>query len=434
MFPAIRLSSFEETTKPSMLDSGDINKCIANLGYFYSIGLFKQMSELQKLSATIFLELEKDFNKLNERMENVSQRINNFKRTAQSVIAQNQAMSPQQFAEKACVQNQMPNVKTATDADLSNADIFVKDLLAKTYPAPTLQPFASIIPNYAELDKQITDPKQFEQQYRQELFEKYKELTQISAKKKRQAVTVPENKDVDKSSTMLHAYTETIVPPPVILLIPPPPGQTSGWRDKALQDMQHASTSSGRGVNTTFVAPPPSMAPSVRPRVPNFNVQSPQLSSFQPPLNSLEPSPSPSFPPLPPPMKPQSFAAIPPPGALPPPPPPPPPPPKAPGGGSLPPPPPAASPGIAAPPPSTPAPTNQGPLPGAPRGHLDLIKAGGFKLKPVKKEDVKPVNEDVDPNSLSIGELLAKVAKVREDTKLSDDDENGDDEEDSEDW
>lgn len=414
MFPAIRLSSFEETTKPSVLEGNDINKCISNLGYFYAIGLFKQMSELQKLSSTIFLELEKDFNKLNVRMEEMSNRIASFKQRANQVIQANQQMAPHQFAANACVQNPMPDVSSAQDANLDNADVFVKDLIANTVPAPTLKPFASVIPNYAELDKQITDPSQFLEQYRNELVEKYKGLLQESKKKKRKTVDTQPTQASDQSSTMLHAYTETITPPAITLLIPPPPGQTSGWRNKALEDMQKAATSSNGNGPTMYVAPPPSIAPSIRTSARAFNLTSPQPVAYS---QSSGPSFGGNVPPPPPPPPP-------PPGLAPP--------PK--GGAPKPAAPVAAAGGDAAPAQTAPR-TPQ--LPPRPAGgaHLDLIKAGGFKLKPVKKEERPLVHEEVvDPNKLSVGELLAQVAKIRDIVKSDDDDDDGGEKEDSEDW
>ena len=84
-----------------------------------------------------------------------------------------------------------------------------------------------------------------------------------------------------------------------------------------------------------------------------------------------------------------------------------------------PPPPPVAAPNVEPPKPSVAAPAQ---APKATLGHLDLIKQGGFKLKPVKKEENKSeIREDIDPSLLTVGELLARVAKIREDTKLSDD-------------
>ena len=420
MFPAIKLPTFEETTKPSLLENGDLTKSITNLGYFYSIGLFAQMSELHKLSSTIFLELEKDFNKLNARVESMQQRIASFKQKAETVIQKNASMSPDEMAQRPCVQNPMPNVSTGQDADLSNADIFVQELLEKAVPPPSLQPWAPIIPNYAELNKKISDPNQFAKQYKEELLAFLDQATkQQERKKKKRRVEVDENKTTEKSSTMLHAYTETIAPPTVTLLTPPPKGQTSGWRNKALQEMQAVSSASQGSYATPRVSTPaPRMnAPAARTTP---VLQSPQQSqaAYQqqqqqqsyarnipaPPANIPPPPPPPSMganvPPPPPP---------PPPANLPPPPPPPPPP-----GGAA---PPARS---IAPKPSAPKPPP--PEPAAP-SHLDLIKKGGFKLKPVKKEAPKApvVEEPKDPNSLSIGELLAKVACIRADTQASED-------------
>ena len=65
--------------------------------------------------------------------------------------------------------------------------------------------------------------------------------------------------------------------------------------------------------------------------------------------------------------------------------------------------------------------------------HLDLIRAGGFKLKKVDntqpKPPVKEKIENKDPNTLTLAEILQKAASIRESVAMSDSDD--DSEEDS---
>ena len=419
MFPAVRLSTFEETTRTSILENSDVNKAISNLGYFYSIGLFNQMLELHKLSSTIFLELEKDFNKLNARMEKMQQNLASFKQRAAQVIQRNAQLTPEQMAQKQCQVNEVPDDISNTDADLSEADTYVKDLIAaaeKANPPPTLKPWSPIVPNYAELDKQISDPSQFERQYKQELLEILVKATkQQERRKKKSHVAVDEGKTDQKSSTMLHAYTETVAPPTITLLTPPPVGQTSDWRNRAFQEMQAAQSSA---MSTTRMQAPPQTTAA-----PTLRAAAPVLSPIMAPAQQAAPQPAyqpaaPAATNIPPPP--------PPPAGLPPPPPPPanlPPPPPPPPAGGIP-----AAPKIA-PKPSAPPPPSQ-------PTHLDLIKAGSFKLRPVNRQEKPkeaPKQENKDPNSLSIGELLEKVASIRADTQESDYDEE-EDSKSSEDW
>ena len=408
MFPAVKLPTFEETTAPSILDQGDLTKSINNMGYFYSIGLFNQMLELHKLSSTIFLELEKDFNQLNNRLNIMQSRLADFKQKANQVIQRNANLSPDQMAQKPCVQNPMPNISSGQDADLSNADIYVQDLLRAANPPPTLQPWASVIPNYAELDKKITNPEQFAIQYREELLKDLeKEIKKQERKKKKTVVSIDENKTAEKSSTMLHAYTETVTPPTITLLTPPPKGQTSDWRNKAYQQMQQAQSSTASAAKMT--APPPRMAaPTIRPAA---TLSAPISAPQQAPAQTYVPSaPSAAGVPAPPPPPTGVPAPPPPPAGLPP--------------------PPATTPHAPAPPPqSTPKPPAPPPQPAQP-SHLDLIKSGGFKLKKVipAQPAPKPTLNDVDPNSLSVGELLSRVAEIRNNVQDSDDDDEEDEE------
>ena len=437
MFPAVKLPTFEETTRPSLLENSDVNKSISNLGYFYSIGLFNQMLELHKLSSTIFLELEKDFNKLNARMEKMQQNLASFKQRAAQVIQRNAQLTPEQMAQKQCQINEVPDDISNTDANLAEADTYVKDLIAeaeKANPPPTLKAWSSIIPNYQELDKQISDPTQFERQYKQELVEQLaKAIQQQERRRKKKHVAVDEGKSDQKSSTMLHAYTETVAPPSITLLTPPPVGQTSDWRNRAFQEMQAAQSSAASRMS----APPPTATAA-----PTF--KAPTLASISAPLHqpaqhaqapSAHAPAAPPPPGVPAPPPPPGIPAPPPPPGIPAPPPPPgiPPPPA-----NLPPPPPPPPGGDGAPRQIAPKPSAPKPAPPPPAqvSHIDLIKAGGFKLRPVNRQEKPkaPVKqEERDPNSLSIGELLEKVASIRQDTQASDYEEE-EDSKSSEDW
>ena len=165
MFPAISLPSFEESTDPKKIDGNSIDEVFQKCGFVYSIGLLKQMTKFNQLSSQIFLELESDFDKLAQRVENISSRVEQFKLDSQKVIEKNSRMDPQDFSTNQYSLNEMPKVES-TEFMYNNAESFIQPLLDKAENPPTLEPFSSIIPNYKELDLQITDPSQFEKQYK----------------------------------------------------------------------------------------------------------------------------------------------------------------------------------------------------------------------------------------------------------------------------
>ena len=47
--------------------------------------------------------------------------------------------------------------------------------------------------------------------------------------------------------------------------------------------------------------------------------------------------------------------------------------------------------------------------------HLELIRQGVKlrKVQPVKQEAPRPIQKDIDPNGLSMGEILERLAEVR---------------------
>lgn len=236
MFPAIPLPSFEQSVPPQRLDSQNIDDIFRKFGFAYSVGLFRQITSLYDISAKLFLELENDFNALQGRMDSISQRVSSFRAKADKVIEQNAALSAVDFSNRGYAENQMPQVSQVSGFMLSRADTFVQPLLDHATPAPSLKAFASIIPDYQQLDKMISDPTQFEKQYKEEMLQILVGMTE-KLKNKRQKHSKPENTQTDNiGSTVLHSYIETVQPPQQTLLVPPPPGQTSGWRNSNGQE------------------------------------------------------------------------------------------------------------------------------------------------------------------------------------------------------
>ena len=71
------------------------------------------------------------------------------------------------------------------------------------------------------------------------------------------------------------------------------------------------------------------------------------------------------------------------------------------------------------------------------QSHLDLIKAGGFKLKKVDPNAPKPEKKalpEKDADSLTVGELLEKMAQIRTNTQPESSDEESSSSSSSEDW
>ena len=63
--------------------------------------------------------------------------------------------------------------------------------------------------------------------------------------------------------------------------------------------------------------------------------------------------------------------------------------------------------------------------------HLELIRQGVKlrKVQPMKQEAPKPSRKDVDPNGLSMGEILERLAEVREAVASASDSDDSDEEE-----
>ena len=165
MFPAVRLPSFEASCPTAGIMGSTINESLHMLGYGYSIGLGKQMIELMTLAEKMFTELEEDFEVLLKRTNSVSSRITSFKAEAAKVQERLKKQKPQDYARNEYKVQQMPRLTGGSETQLEKSDHWVKkDIEAadRANPRPTLEAFASVVPNCAELDKRISDPRQFE--------------------------------------------------------------------------------------------------------------------------------------------------------------------------------------------------------------------------------------------------------------------------------
>lgn len=390
MFPAVNLESFEESTDITKLQDSSLTSIFQLFGFIYAIGLFRQMSSLHKLAMKIFIELEKDFDKLEERMQNISERSENMVKLSKEIIRENCKMTAEQFTNVPYSNNDIKEFPKSSDMILSNADMYVMDLIENSQPNQSLSKYESILPNWQELDKKISDPSQFERQYKEEMIKILSNLMKKHESKKKRTTKKTTNVVPEKLGiTVLEAYIETIPPPKHILIAPPPVGQTKNWRSYSSYDDEVQQQNVVVHTNTLNLSPNISnIKLDNESIVVNTNQQNIKTQQIE---NNTTSIPSPPPPPPPPSeTKAHSLYSN-----------------KVSNGNS------------------------QRPNPPAQLDHLALIRQGVKLRKMVpsdKKEKVDLPNND--PDSLSITEILEKVAAIRE-SVASDSSESDSDDSDS---
>lgn len=214
------------------------------------------MSSLHKLAMKMFIELEKDFDKLEERMQNISERSDNLVILSKEIIRENCKMTTEQFTNVPYSNNDSKEFPKSSDMILNKADMYVMDLIENSQSNQSLSKYESILPNWQELDKKISDPSQFERQYKEEVIKILSHLMKKHESKKKRTAKRDTNVVSEKLGiTVLEAYIETIPPPKHILMAPPPVGQTQNWRSFFNYDDENQYQNITIHTNTINISP-----------------------------------------------------------------------------------------------------------------------------------------------------------------------------------
>ena len=471
MFPARPLVSLDAHEGRDRLRGVPAETAVQQLSGMRIVGLLHQAECLTAFAMDIFKDIAIQANSLFARVKNIEKKTAEIEQLLPTAInsLQNEVKErwPANSRSYYMVGKQIDSDAGTKDFVLDRPTI-VNELFNSAEPPPDLEPFSKLTKGLLpdKPDQQIdfsilfSNPQFFQQQYKQEVIqtmleEQRKKKEEAKARKeelKKERETMKERKqknteaDVKGSDDFISAIAQP-PPRPIALVVPPPKGQAHHG-DRPI----------------SLVGVPASAQVTMKPTLSTIGSSAPKTVSFSTTANTPAPvssspaaPPPPGVPPPPPPPgvpPPPAAPAPPPPPNLPPPPPPPnlppPPPPPAnlpppPKGGAPPPPPPSGGGGDATHldlikagnfklkkvDNSAPAPPPQS----APVSHLDLIKSGNFKLKKVDRSAPPPPPkekiEDRDPNTLSLQEILQKAASIRDAVACSDSDEDEEEEESS---
>lgn len=451
MFPALSVTPFSLITEPSKFTNQDPTILFNKLGYYYAIGLMQQLDELENISNIIWSDINKDFTDVQQRIQNLHTKVQAVKQKVPLCVEKLSKAPAHSFNKNLCQQMYPPLAKPEDNVSMEIKSNLVKVLYSISKPAPTLAAWKPLIPDYQNLDKYITNPSAFMDMFREEMLRDCQNL--VNRRHKGGYRHRKEQDDIDqKSEQGKNVMIVKILPLPTIVQQPPPIGKIQGWNNRLSFKTSISSSDDAALFASSAIKPATLSTPEQRKRAPRpppkpIQLPDPVPTPVAQPEAAPEPekkekklrwgkskekkAPPPKAAPAPAARAPQAPAAR---------------APQAPSAPAAPPPPPAPAAPPPPPPPSVPAP----PPPSIPKppatvtisqsggasNHLDLIKQGNFKLR--KFSVCKPKDEpkkDVDPNSLSVGELLQYMASIRADVAASDDDQSADSDDDSsEDW
>ena len=415
MFPARPIVSIDDRPGPIILiDGATAEIAIPSIPGIRVIGILRQAECLSAYAIDIFKDIADEAQLIIDRTKSLADRTKALETQFASSVASFNSYTSQNWPNNANIKD-TSRFDKSSNSDFNIINTFlVNEMVAKAQPAPDINVFKDAIPSEettvlnqgTALERTIpitqlnfndyfTKPSWFREQYSKELLEEINKMNEERKRKKEQekrdkAAQAEKNqkKKTDKGAKNVREVvqvTDKIPEPPKCLCIPPPKGQARHT------DVPYSLQKEG---NVTIVTRP-AFTPSI-------------LSSPAPASSSD--------------------------GSVPPPPPPPPP------GGLA---------GKAGPPPPPPPPgadggsggqthldliksgqfklkkvdTTSTPAPAAPMSHLDLIKSGQFHLKKVsdfRPPPPKPKEEERDPNTLTVQEILEKAASIRSAVACSD--------------
>ena len=202
----------------------------------YTKSFFKQFTQLQKLSINIFIEIDTDINKLFEKFESISAKIEPIRRKAEEFIKNTN--SPEKFMNNKHKEITIPPLENITNGMPGQSSYFINYVADGIKRNVLLEPFKDVLPDYKELELQISDPNFYRKQLHNELAMALSK--ELAVKKTKNKKIGPSLKNYNKFSNamfelkMANESSKGIDLPVIKLGIPPPPGETDKWRDQVV--------------------------------------------------------------------------------------------------------------------------------------------------------------------------------------------------------
>ena len=234
MFPGVTLPGLDVRQNEVGLQSGTTQAMLESMSYVYATGISKQIIGLQEFALSIFHELDEDFAKIDTRVKQLSMRLQDFQRSADSFIAINKHLPFKSYLKNPEQDIPIPTLAGLRAGMPGQGSIFLEKAATVCDPPTSLEAFAPVVPDWQSAQMMISDSRFYLEQYQRELkaeFQKAVEAEQNrpKAKEKKKGKTA----SVDQSAAALQNFLEGVPLPEVRVVVPPPPGMPANWRAPA---------------------------------------------------------------------------------------------------------------------------------------------------------------------------------------------------------
>lgn len=275
MFPAVTISPLNSDIGTRGIRNQPINELLEVIGFHYARGLSKQIIDIQKITERIFIEIDADISKLSARLKKATSQASSLKSKAISFMNNRKPLTQQEVEQYKEKEVEIPPIPHLSSTTPGQSDYFISHIArGKVNPLQSFSHFQSIIPEYKDLELEISDPNFYKKQLRDELASDFKnELN----KKNQNKPNRQERSHTIRVQGALQHYLEEIPIPTQTIGIPPPPGKTEYWRNKTIYQPRTKQINNGTAVQTDPL--PLSFSPIDRYSVPPTIVVTPTKRS-----------------------------------------------------------------------------------------------------------------------------------------------------------
>ena len=242
MFPAILLPTLYDQNLDNKRSSNDLSSSLRSINCQYTLGLSKQISSLQCFANAIFHDLDIDFARIESRVSQISKHLSTLKSKANVFIQQSQSLDYSNYYSTDVINIQLPPLNNLSEGMPGQSEIFIQHASSLTKPPASLQAFSQILPNYEQMESEISDPLFYQKQLQDELrADLMKEMKNVGRRPSRQSKSILSNSKV-YSSKALQNFLQDIPVPKIKVAIPPPIGETENWLQQANEVCIEASS------------------------------------------------------------------------------------------------------------------------------------------------------------------------------------------------
>ncbi|OHT07970.1 hypothetical protein TRFO_05116 [Tritrichomonas foetus] len=235
MFPAILIPKISTHQRFQKIRCDDTSKMIENMGFIYADGITDQIFALQIFAVDLFNDLNADFNKIEKRVESFGERLIEFREKAKCFINNNNDLDFKKYRNNRYLNIAIPALSNLWETMPGQSTFFIEKASENAEPRLTTKKFSEILPNWEQVDLEISDTLFYQKQLQRELQAEYIDAIEKRQNKPAKNIKLEvKSNSTDQSAAALQSFLEEIPLPNVKVTLPPLVGKTQDWQSKSV--------------------------------------------------------------------------------------------------------------------------------------------------------------------------------------------------------